>query len=311
MSSTAVAIFSNRQADPLVMIDRADLAASTKTQYKRALGRFFRETGASITDVDALAGHAETLPRSGRAFLKAAVRLYTGGVATAIKGQATPENVNAVQAALYRIDALQDAVKTSNGKGQKAHTWLTQAEVKKLFDACQNGIVGQRDRLAIGLLVAAGLRREEAAKLRFEDVKLQPVGDRIRTVLDITGKGSKARVVPISDALANAITDWSAVVGGEGLVLRSLGMKKQPGESISGQGIFDLVAKRGALIGKPGLQPHDLRRTYAQLGFEAGIPITQISRLLGHASIETTQRYLNLDLDLESTVSDFIPFSGG
>jgi integrase len=62
------------------------------------------------------------------------------------------------------------------------------------------------------------------------------------------------------------------------------------------------------MIGKPELQPHDLRRTYAQLGYEAGVPVTQVSRLLGHASVATTQKYLNLDLDLETTISDFVPF---
>ena len=61
------------------------------------------------------------------------------------------------------------------------------------------------------------------------------------------------------------------------------------------------------MIGKPELDPHDLRRTYAQLGYEAGIPLTQLSKLLGHSNITTTQKYLNLDLDLENTVSDFIP----
>ena len=58
------------------------------------------------------------------------------------------------------------------------------------------------------------------------------------------------------------------------------------------------------------LAPHDLRWTYAQLGYEGGVPDTQISRLLGHASVAVTQRYLNLDLDLKTTVSDFIPFQG-
>jgi len=57
-------------------------------------------------------------------------------------------------------------------------------------------------------------------------------------------------------------------------------------------------------------RPHDLRRTYAQLGYNAGVPITQISVLLGHSSIKTTQEYLNLNLDLESTASDFVPLAG-
>ena len=70
---------------------------------------------------------------------------------------------------------------------------------------------------------------------------------------------------------------------------------------MSAQALFNLARKYGSLIGKPDLAPHDLRRTYAQIAYEAGVPITQISRLLGHESIETTQRYLNLDLDLETT----------
>ena len=62
------------------------------------------------------------------------------------------------------------------------------------------------------------------------------------------------------------------------------------------------------LIGKDDLAPHDLRRSYAQIGFEEGVPITQLSTLLGHASVSTTQKYLNLALDLEVTASDFVPF---
>ncbi|HET8671919.1 MAG TPA: site-specific integrase, partial [Candidatus Saccharimonadales bacterium] len=71
-----------------------------------------------------------------------------------------------------------------------------------------------------------------------------------------------------------------------------------------------LAHEYGKQIGKPGLAPHDLRRTYAQLGYNAGVPITQISVLSGHSSVKTTQEYLNLNLDLESTASDFVPLAG-
>ena len=84
-------------------------------------------------------------------------------------------------------------------------------------------------------------------------------------------------------------------------------MEQRLGVDLCAVDVFRIVRKHGAMIGLPELAAHDLRRTYAQLGYEAGVSITQISRLLGHASVATTQRYLNLDLDLDTTVSDFIP----
>jgi len=144
--------------------------------------------------------------------------------------------------------------------------------------------------------------------MTFEAVKLQPLGDRFRTVLDVEGKGAKDRVVPISDRLANAVDEWGKLVDHQGRIARSLGRSRTIQGDMSTVSIYNLVRRRGVMIDRPDLAPHDLRRTYAQLGYEAGVPITQISTLLGHASVATTQRYLNLELDLEVTVSDFIPF---
>jgi len=152
--------------------------------------------------------------------------------------------------------------------------------------------------------MAAGLRREEAASIQFTDI----VKQNQRYVLNVTGKGAKSRVVPINDHLAEAIIDCQFLIDVEGLILRSLGRDRIPKDSISTTGLYNIVQKRGAIIGKPELRPHDLRRTYAELGRRAGMPISQISKLLGHASIETTQEYLNIELDLEMTVSDFVPF---
>lgn len=284
------------------------LRESTKHQYRKAITNA-AEAGVNLSDPESLNEYAAGIGSSTRAFLSAVISKLTEEIETRVKAQATPDNVAAVQATIYRAQALREAVKVEKRTGTKAHTWLSQAEVKALLDTCDQGNdLGQRDRLALGLMVGAGLRRREAVELRFEDVKLQPVQERIRTVLQIRGKGAKDRVVPISDRLANAIDDWGLVVGSEGRILRSLGRNREPGDSISTTGLYNLVQKRGAEIGKPKLAPHDLRRTFAQLGYEAGVPITQISTLLGHANVETTQRYLNLELDLETTVSDFIPF---
>ena len=89
---------------------------------------------------------------------------------------------------------------------------------------------------------------------------------------------------------------------------RRLAKRKGIGDALSPVGVFNIVREHGKDMGKAKIAPHDLRRTYAQLGYDAGVPITQISILLGHANVATTQRYLNLELDLETTVSDFVPF---
>ena len=294
--------------DILAMIDRSPkLQPSTKAQYRKAITNYLN-TGNSLTDAGALADYAADLSKSSRAFLKAAVRLWGNDVALRAKAGATPENAAVVQATVYRIEALNEAIQVEASKGQKAHIWLTQTQVKALRDTCNtNTVKGQRDKVVLGLLVGAGLRREELVNLTFDDALLQPIAGKFRTVINVTGKGLKNRVIPLNNSLAAALDEWRALAG-PGLIARSISKGGQVGASISAIGIFEIVRSAGASIGKPDLAPHDLRRTFAQLGYEAGVSIVQISKLLGHANVATTQRYLNLDLDLETTVSDFIPF---
>lgn len=283
------------------------LAESTKRQYAKAVTNYL-DAGYSLTDVVALAEYAQTINKSSRVFLKAAIRLWGEKVTLDAKSSATPGTVAAVQATIYRLEALTEAIQVKTSQGQKAHTWLTQTEVKKLMAVFNTDTLpGQRDRIVVGLLVGAGLRREELAGLTFADILLQPVAGKSRTVLNVKGKGAKDRVVPINDKLAVAVKEWHGVIG-SGRIARAITKGGVIGDGISAIGIFKIVTNAGLVIGKPELAPHDLRRTFAQLGYEAGVPITQISKLLGHASVATTQRYLNLDLDLETTVSDFIPF---
>lgn len=290
-------------------IQRADLAESTRYKYTREI-EALEEAGVSPLDHQALTAYAAGLKSSRRVFLKSALRLMSADYEQAIKAGATPENLPAVQAAVMRLEAMRGAIKVKAHKGVKAHTWLSQAQVKEITALCGEDLEGKRDWILLGLLLGAGLRREELVNLTFEALKQQPAkSGKMRDVLQVTGKGAKDRVIPIKPILADRLREWKGITGG-GLIARSLGMKKELGESLSAVAVFHLVRKYGALIGIPDLDPHDLRRTYAQLGYDAGVPITQIKELLGHASVATTQRYLNLALDLETTASDFIPLSG-
>ena len=180
------------------------LAESTKTQYSKAIQNV-AHAGVNLTDPNELADYAETLSKSSKSFLKAAIRLWARGIELEAKAGATGENALTIQAIAYRFEALNEAIQVEASKGQKAHTWLTQAEVKKLLSSLNRDTIrGQRDRIVLGLLVGAGLRREELATLDSNDLAMQPIGGRFRTVLNVRGKGAKDRVVPISNELAAA-----------------------------------------------------------------------------------------------------------
>ena len=310
---TAIITTSNqRQTFDMKAIDRADLQPTTKYKYKREL-EAMAAAGVNPLNFEALAIYADNLKSSRKTFLKSALRMISTDYERTTKGGATPANIAQVQTVVYRLEAMRSAINVKKHKGSKAHNWLSQAQVKEITSLCSNDLIGRRDWIILALLLGAGLRRDELAQLTFDAIKTQPMkGGKIRTVLEVTGKGNKTRVIPISKAIAARLLSWRDEVMIGGMIARSIskGSKNKIGASLSSIGIYKLVANYGAMIGKPELAPHDMRRTFAQLGYEAGIPLTQLQTLLGHESIATTQKYLDLNLDIETTVSDFIPLSG-
>lgn len=289
-------------------IERAALQPSTKAQYSKAL-RNMQAAGIDPRQAEQLQAYADTLKQSSRAFLKSALRLMTADTAYTLKANATPANIGQVQAALYRLEAMQAAIQVTQPKGEKAHLWLSRAQVEQITALPDDTLMGQRDWIVLGLLLGAGLRREELATLTFDALKNLPdKNGQTRTVLQVKGKGAKDRLIPLSATLARRLRIWKAQIG-TGSIARALTRGKL-GDKLSPIGIFAIVNKYGARIGLPTLAPHDLRRTFAQLSYEAGIPLAQVSKLLGHANVNTTQRYLNLNLDLTTTASDAIPLSG-
>jgi len=275
------------------------LAPTTKRKYRAALEGFFN----SGRDVRA---YSANLTNSNRSHFKAAMRKLSEAISdeTILTAPRTAEATLAIQRMQMETDVILKQIRVKSKKGNQTHFWLTGAEVRGLLGQYDlDDLQGLQRRVILAVLVGAGLRRNEAANLEWSQIEQLPG----RVVFNITGKGAKSRTVPISDKLAELLERWAARVGRSGRVLRAIGMEQRPSDSISTAAIFNIVRAAGAGISKPKLAPHDLRRTYAQLGVNAGVPIQQISVLLGHASIKTTQRYLNLAVDLDQTVSDFVP----
>ena len=299
MTTTTLAL--PKSSNLLNIIEASTLADTTKYQYKKAL-RMYLDTGSTLSDTASLSEYATGLKQSSRAFLKASIKLVSRQAATLLKASANGDNIDTVRAGLLNLDAVNDVIHVERQHGTKVHTWLTQSQISKIMASIDTTTLpGRRDWIVLALLFGAGLRRSELAALTSDDVKSAG----LRTVLEVRGKGGKGRVVPISDKLAEKLAKWIHEVG-EGRIARSAVRKHELGASMSGQAIFNLVARYGKRVLNMELAPHDCRRTFAQLGYEAGVPLAEVMVLLGHATLATTQKYLNLELDLSSTISDYI-----
>ncbi len=78
------------------------------------------------------------------------------------------------------------------------------------------------------------------------------------------------------------------------------------GERLGEKVVWQLLKAYAADVGVPGIAPHDLRRTCAKLCRAAGGELEQIQLLLGHASVQTTERYLGTKQDLVHAPNDAI-----
>jgi integrase len=105
-----------------------------------------------------------------------------------------------------------------------------------------------------------------------------------------------------------AIDAWTAVAEVEnGRVFRPVNRADQIGGAVlSEKVVWQLIKPYAEAAGVPGIAPHDLRRTCAKLCRAGGGELEQIQMLLGHASVQTTERYLGTKQDLVHAPNDAI-----
>ncbi|WP_109488578.1 tyrosine-type recombinase/integrase [Occallatibacter savannae] len=200
---------------------------------------------------------------------------------------------------------------TRNAKGEglaeiRLGNWLSAEESKALWEAPDpNGLKGKRDRALFALLLACGLRRHEAVSLKLRDLEQR---EGRWAIVDLIGKGDHVRTVPIPDWVREQLESWIRAAGiCEGLIFRRVNRSGQVrGEHISEKAIWHIVRKSARRAGLPNVAPHDLRRTCARLCQSAGGELEQIQFLLGHVSIQTTERYLGSKQRLRCAVNDRI-----
>lgn len=157
---------------------------------------------------------------------------------------------------------------------------------------------GRRDHALLLALFNTGARVQEILDLRPSDLQLQrPFLVRLR------GKGRKERVCPLWPETADVLTALIKERGIDATDTEPL-FRNQRGEPLTRFGVRYLLRKHAQTaestaktLAAKRVHPHVLRHTTAVHLLQAGVDLVTISHWLGHASVETTNRYLAVNLE--------------
>lgn len=223
-----------------------------------------------------------------------------------------------------------ERVKGVKQEGVRAGNWLTKEEAEKLINTPVYrwqreeipALKAVRDQAVLAVMIGTGLRRSEVASLTWEMIQQR---DGRWAIIDLVGKRGRVRSVGIPPWVKVALDRWAQASGmHHGRVFRALnkdgslaGSVRTKGGghtdgNVTPQAIYNVVKEHVLAAGyynrkgEAALAAHDLRRTAAALALKGGADLRQIQQMLGHASITTTERYLEPMRSLQVTAGDFI-----
>lgn len=213
------------------------------------------------------------------------------------------------------LERLRNAIKPARSKvvivdqrdeADSKHLRLTLEQANELLEAPisdrQNTPLQRlRDTAIIALLLSTGIRDMELCALQVDDLRQQFGGGLALQVRK--GKGNAARMVPYGalDACLISVEKWLRAAGiTQGAVFRGIykGGKSVRSSAITERAIQDILNRYPINIDGElrSIDPHDTRRTYARLLYEAGVNLLAIQQNLGHKDHKVTQAYIgNLD----------------
>lgn len=167
---------------------------------------------------------------------------------------------------------------------------LTQKEINAILDAPDTtDKCGMRDRCILELFYAAGLRVSEMCRLAPLDIDMQ------RGVLQIFGKGSKERYVPLHagvlQLLDKYITHWRPLF----IPKENALFLNRSGAGLTRQYVWKMVKNYALSAGiTQNVHPHTFRHSFATHLLEGGADLRAVQTLLGHADISATEIYTHV-----------------
>jgi len=178
---------------------------------------------------------------------------------------------------------------------------LSYREIERIFATIDlSRPLGHRNRAIIEVLYSCGLRVSELVNLQMSDLFLND------SMIRITGKGNKQRLVPISDRAAELLKLYLEARRQTKIENNhaSYVFLNQRGKKLTRVMIFNIIKEAASKAGiDKTISPHTLRHSFASHLVQGGADIRMVQQMLGHESVITTQVYTHLDMrDLEGAV---------
>jgi integrase/recombinase XerD len=180
------------------------------------------------------------------------------------------------------------AVLPAKTRGFDIGAVMSVATVLRLLD----GIGSIRDRAMFELMYASGLRISELVNLRVQNIHVR------NKFVQVSGKGGVERIVPINDFALEYVVEYIqnhrpasvTALSGSYLFLTRAGCKV--GSQMSAAAFYQTMMKYMSVAGIPKIySPHSIRHAFATHLMIAGVDILTISKMMGHASVNTTSIY--------------------
>src|SRR5580700_1931715 len=188
--------------------------------------------------------------------------------------------------------------------GFRSGNWLSAEQSSQVLKHARGGSMrAKRDYAMLAMLFGCGFRRSELVGLELDEIQMRQGH---WAVVDLIGKGGHIRTVPIPQWVKAALDQWVVAARvTEGRIFRAVARAgKVWGKGISQNVVWYVVKGCCERTGLEHIAQHDLRRTCAKLCHSSGGELEQIQFLLGHASVQTTERYLGYKQHLGHPVND-------
>jgi integrase/recombinase XerD len=215
-----------------------------------------------------------------------------------LSGQSINNHIHTIEKLaeyLLKQESKTLSVQISREPNQPRRIVFTREEIQLLYQATGSGPLGMRDTAMLDIYYGCGLRRSEGQALQVQDLQLEKGLLHVRK-----GKGYKQRLVPVAAAVGQRLHNYLEYA-------RPVLMQQQSeyffiharkGGKLSSNQLYNrlkqLLEVTGLILTKPEAGLHTLRHSIATHLLESGMSLEDISKFLGHSTLESTQIYTHI-----------------